>query len=77
MLLVNSRVVDTITPSMIHVKKILDSDWLRAVQFKCKTSTKRVTLVQKSVNYSLLPSGKWRLGAQGLQPQSHPKGEEP
>ena len=31
------------------MKKFLDSDWLRAVQFKCKTSNtgaKRVTPVQ-------------------------------
>ena len=29
------------------MKKLLDSDWLRAVQFKCNTSTKSVTLVEK------------------------------
>ena len=23
---------------IIHMKKLLDSDWLRAVQFKCNTS---------------------------------------
>ena len=28
-------------------EKILDSDWLRAVQFKCNTSAKSVTPVQK------------------------------
>ena len=28
-------------------KKILDSDWLRGVQFKCKTRTKSVAPVQK------------------------------
>ena len=28
------------------MKKLLDSDWLRAVQFKCNTSAKSVTLVQ-------------------------------
>ena len=30
----------------IH-EKFLDSDWLRAVQFKCNTSAKSVTPVQK------------------------------
>ena len=34
---------------IIHTKKLLDSDWLRAVQFKCNTSAKSVTPVQKSV----------------------------
>jgi len=29
-----------------YMKKLLDSDWLRAVQFKCNTSAKRVTPVQ-------------------------------
>ena len=28
------------------MKKILDSDWLRAVKFKCNTSVKSVTSVQ-------------------------------
>ena len=28
------------------MKKVLDSDWLRAAQFKCNTSAKSVTLVQ-------------------------------
>ena len=28
------------------MKKILDSDWLRAVQFKCNTGAKSVTPVQ-------------------------------
>ena len=32
---------------MIHIKKLLDSDWLRAVQLKCNTSAKSVTPVQK------------------------------
>ena len=31
---------------IIHMKKLLDSDWLRAVQFKCNTSAKSVTPVQ-------------------------------
>ena len=29
------------------MKKLLDSDWLRAVQFKCNSSAKSVTSVQK------------------------------
>ena len=33
---------------MINVKKLLDCDWLRAVQFRCNTSAKSVTPVQKS-----------------------------
>jgi len=28
------------------MKKVLDSDWLRAVQFNCNTSAKSVTQVQ-------------------------------
>jgi len=28
------------------MKKLLNSDWLRAVQFKCNTSAKSVTPVQ-------------------------------
>ena len=28
------------------MKQLLDSDWLRAVQFKCNTSAKSVTPVQ-------------------------------
>ena len=31
---------------IIHMKKLLDSDWLRAVQFKCNTNAKSVTPVQ-------------------------------
>ena len=31
---------------IIYVKKLLNSDWLRAVQFKCNTSAKSVTPVQ-------------------------------
>ena len=33
---------------IIHMKKSLDSDWLRAVQFKCNTSAKSVTPVQNA-----------------------------
>ena len=36
------------------MKKLLDFDWLRAVQFKCNTSAKSVTPVQitnKSKNF--------------------------
>ena len=36
-----------ITVLIIYMKKLLDSDWLRAVQFKCNTSAKSVTPVQK------------------------------
>ena len=32
---------------IIYMKKLLDSDWLRAVQFKRNTSAKSVTPVQK------------------------------
>jgi len=32
---------------IIYMKKLLDSDWLRAVQFSCNTSAKSVTPVQK------------------------------
>ena len=34
-------------PVIIYMKKLLDSDWLRAVQFKCNTSAKNVTPGQK------------------------------
>ena len=30
----------------IRMKKLLDFDWLRAVQFKCNTSAKTVALVE-------------------------------
>ena len=36
-----------ITRIIIHMKKLLASDWLRAVQFKCNTSAKSVIPVQK------------------------------
>ena len=40
--------LDRLVPCLIiHMKKLLDSDWLRAVQFKCNTSAKSVTPVQK------------------------------
>ena len=32
------------------MKKLLDSDWLRAVQFKCNTSAKSVTPAQKMLH---------------------------
>ena len=32
------------------MKKLLDFDWLKAVQFKCNTSTKSVTPVQNFVH---------------------------
>ena len=31
---------------IIYMNKLLDSDWLRAVQFKCNTRAKSVTTVQ-------------------------------
>ena len=31
---------------VMYMRKLLDSDWLRAVQFKCNNSAKRVTPVQ-------------------------------
>jgi len=31
---------------IIYMKKLPDSDWLRAVQLKCNTSAKSVTSVQ-------------------------------
>ena len=31
---------------IIYMKKLRDSDWLRAVQFKCNTSATNVTPVQ-------------------------------
>ena len=33
--------------SIEYMKKFLDSDWLRAVQFQCNTSAKSVTPMQK------------------------------
>ena len=41
------RGYDLVTYIIIYMKKLLDSDWLRAVQFKCNTSAKSVTPVQK------------------------------
>ena len=40
-------VVNIIITVIIYMKKLLDSDWLRAVQFKCNTGAKSVTPVQK------------------------------
>ena len=42
----NSFISHSIVVIIIHMKKLLDSDWLRAVQFKCNTSAKSVTPVQ-------------------------------
>jgi len=36
-----------ITALIKYMKKLLDSDWLRAVQFKCNTSAKNGTTMQK------------------------------
>ena len=35
-----------ISDLIIYMKKLLDFDWLRAMQFKCYTSAKSVTPVQ-------------------------------
>ena len=37
---------DIVSQLIIYMKKLLDSDWLRAVQFKCNTRAKSVTPVQ-------------------------------
>ena len=42
----NIRAYYMLNHLIIHMKKLLDSDWLRAVQFKCNTSAKSVTPVQ-------------------------------
>ena len=39
-----------ITLIIIYMKKLLDFDWLRAVQFKCNTSAKSVTPAQITKN---------------------------
>ena len=33
-------ILETVTGIIIHMKKLLDFDWLRTVQFKCKTVQK-------------------------------------
>jgi len=38
--------LSVLTKLIIYMKKLNDSDWLRAVQFKCNTSAKSVTPVQ-------------------------------
>ena len=43
-----------------YMKKLLDSDWLRTVQFKCNTSAKSVTPVQITHRNS----GSWLAGRQ-------------
>ena len=37
---------------IIYMKKLLDSDWLRAVQFKCNTSAKSVKPLQITAHNS-------------------------
>jgi len=39
-------IYNNITELIMYMKKLLDSDWLRAMQFKCNTSAKSVTPVQ-------------------------------
>ena len=41
------RLAPVLAALIIYMKKLLDSDWLRAVQFKRNTSAKSVTPVQK------------------------------
>ena len=41
------EITHMISDLIIYMKKLLDSDWLREVQFKCNTSAKSVTPVQK------------------------------
>ena len=41
-----SDIILVISDLIIYMKKLLDSDWLGAVQFKCNTSAKSVTPVQ-------------------------------
>ena len=38
---------ENISALIIYMKKLLDSDWLKAMQFKCNTSAKSVTPMQK------------------------------
>ena len=38
---------EQITKLITHMEKLLDSDWLRAVQFKCNASAKSATPVTK------------------------------
>ena len=45
--ILNIYILRSIIFLIIYMKKLLDSDWLRAVQFKCNTSAKSVTPVQK------------------------------
>ena len=52
-------ILETVTPIIIHMKKLLDFDWLRTVQFKCKTAKsvihqcKKCTLCNTTANYPL------------------------
>ena len=41
------NVQESVITVIIYMKKLLDSDFLRAVQIKCNTSEKGVTAVQK------------------------------
>ena len=41
----NTNIYINITHLIIYMEKLLDSDWLRAVQFRCNTSAKSVTPV--------------------------------
>ena len=48
---------ELLTELIIYIKKLLDSDWLRAGQFKCKTSAKGVTPVQ--ITHRTVPDYDW------------------
>ena len=48
------RLFTEIYYKIIHMKKLLDCDWLREVQFKCNTSAKSVTPEQ-------ITNRNWRL----------------
>ena len=47
------------------MKKLLDSDWLRAVQFKCNTSAKSVTSVKITIDWVMRQATSLR--SRGIQ----------
>ena len=44
--LITHYIGHSVSNVIMYLKKLLDSDWLRAVQFKGNTSAKTVTFVQ-------------------------------
>ena len=46
----------TFSVLIIYMKKLLDSDWLRAVQFKCNTGAKSVIQCKKCNTIDFLKS---------------------